>query len=129
MRGMNSLRLDHSGWPSPPGQRLRPHTPAVGEGDGGEVFQKELPLGQTITYRINANHVALPYDKRQGESPVPLLSGRCCGHVVVKSEMLSTPLHSTCEKLNVLSEIASWRMRATPPRPIIMLALRRRTAN
>ena len=62
-------RLDHSGRPSPPGQRLRPHTPAVGEGDGGEVFQKELPLGQTITDRIKANHVALPCDTRQRDHP------------------------------------------------------------
>ena len=51
------VRLDHSGWPSPPGQRLRPRTPAVGEGDGGEVFQEELSLDQTITYRISTNHV------------------------------------------------------------------------
>ena len=50
-------------------QRLRPRTPAVGEGDDGEVFEEELPLDQAITYRVSTYHLNPVTNPKKTRSP------------------------------------------------------------
>src|SRR5262249_52141477 len=55
----------HPGRASPSAERLCPHTSAIGKGDGGQVLQEELSLGQPGANVINVNHVAGSQDKLQ----------------------------------------------------------------